>query len=135
MKKVVSIIILFILLISSLNLNSFAATSNSVTPLWENTAISSENMVFDGTAGTASMRVTGKVGVNRIEGYGVLYKRVGSDWVYMTQVNKNVNAMSCYVEIQFTGEIGCEYKTEFTFLVYKNGVSETVQSTLTKVCE
>lgn len=135
MKKFVSAMLLVIMLISVLNVSALAATPGTVEPMWDNTGYTSNNMVFDGTSGTASMIVAGKIGVNRIEGSCVIYRHDGSDWVYVTDDSTTVNAMSCSLEVTFTAEIGCEYKAEFTFVVYKNGVGEPIESTIIKVCE
>lgn len=135
MKKFVSATLLVVMLVSILNISALAATPGTVEPRWANTGSITENMIFDGTSGTVAIRATGKVGVNRIEGSCVIYKHVGSDWVYVTEDSKTVNAMSCYLEIPFTAEIGYEYKAEYTFIVYKNGVGETIESSFTRVCE
>ena len=88
MKKFVSATLLVIMLISVLNISALAATPGAVEPMWDNTEYISETMVFDGTAGTVGIRATGKVGVNQIDGSCVIYKHVGSDWVYVTEDSK-----------------------------------------------
>lgn len=135
MKRWGAVLTTILLIVLCLNLSVAAATPSIAEPLWDNTARLSGNIDFDDTVGIAHMRATGKTGVTQINGSVVVYKLVGSEWVYVAQDSKSVNTLSCYLEIEFTAEVGYEYKAEFTFVVYKNGIGETVQSTLTKVCE
>ena len=135
MKKAILMLLVSVMLIASLNISTLGAMPETVTPLWENTAFTTETMDFDGTAGGAAMRVTGKAGTTRVEGRGVVYKLVGTDWVYVTEASNATNGRSCLVEILFEGEIGYEYKAEYEFVVYKDGVGEVITSTLTAVCD
>lgn len=135
MKKVVSILTSVIILVLCFQMSAVAAVPPTVVPMWDNTANVTGTMVFDGTDGTAGMRVTGKPGTNRIESSCVIYKHVGSDWEYVTSDSKTVTTMSCYLEISFDGELGYEYKAEFSFVVYKGGVCEPIDRTIVKVCQ
>ncbi|MBQ8213801.1 MAG: hypothetical protein IJZ80_07305 [Clostridia bacterium] len=134
MKKVISMVVLVVMLFSCLTVNSFAAAPETVMPLWDNTSLTSINMVFGETTGAALMRVTGKSGVNQIDGYCIVYVRDGNDWVYVTELSKTVYRFTCYLEVPFYCEVGCEYKADFTFQVHKNGVIETIEQSVTKIC-
>lgn len=137
MRKVISMFILVLMLISCLAVPTFAAVPPTADPMWDNANSVNGTMGFSGenkTTGEAKMQVIGKTGVTRIESSVVVYKHVGSDWVYVTENSKNVNLRSCTLTANFSGEIGYEYKAEFHFVVYKGTVGEVIDETVTKVC-
>lgn len=135
MKKFISMVILVFTVISAFSVSTSAATVNpSVEPLWDNASLANSTMVFNGTEGNATMNVVGKSGVTKIEGYVEISKYDGSEWVYVTEASKTVTTRTCYLRITFTGEVGYEYKAEFTFTVYKDGVGEVITETRTEIC-
>lgn len=138
MKKLIATLILTVILISCVSVSVSAAMPSTVEPLWDNTSIVTGTMVFDGSdksQGTAEMQVVGKIGVTKIEGSVVVYKRVGSSWVYVTENSKTVSTKNCFLSVDFKSEIGYEYKAEFHFVVTKGTTNETIDRTITKTCE
>lgn len=138
MKKLIATLILTVILISCVSVSVSAAMPSTVDPLWDNTSIVTGTLTFDGSdksQGNAEMQVVGKIGVTKIEGSVVVYKRVGSSWVYVTEGSKTVSTKNCVLSVDFKSEIGYEYKAEFHFVVTKGTTNETIDKTITKTCE
>lgn len=137
MKKALLVVISAIL-IFCFGSSVSAAIPPTAEPMWQNTGLVSGSMVFQGddkTHGVAEIQLIGKTGVTKIESSVVVYKLVGSDWVYVTENSKTVEHRNCALAVEFTGEHGYEYKAEFHFVVYKGTVGEVIDRTMTKVCE
>ena len=137
MKKAISIAALFLLLTVCLNVTAVAAPPTEIQPMWENTSLVTGTMVFngpDGTTGMTEMRVIGKVGVTRIEGTVTIYQVVGDTLIFIKNDGNTVNTRSCYIETAFPAEHGGEYRADFRFVVYKAGVGEVIERTITKTC-
>ena len=133
MKRVVSTLLLVVMLCSCFSISSMAATVPTVQPLWVNTNLVSGDIVFDGDYGYAGLRVVGKTGISHIDAYGVVYQVTDSGLEYITESSKTVTTMSCMLEIEFPADPNCEYQADFTFVVYKDGVGETIERTFTEV--
>lgn len=136
MKKILSLVLTCLLLISCFSVVSSAAVAPTpeVQPLWNNTARITGDFTFDGTEGYSYMRVIGKTGVTMIEGYVAVYKRTNLGWTYVADNSTMVRAQDCFLEIEFTGEVGCEYMAMYVFEVYIGNVGETVTENLTAIC-
>ncbi len=136
MKKTISILLVLVSLLSCLSVQSLAALPETAEPMWDNTASTIEGFDFDGTTGLTSMRVNGKRGTSQIDGIGTVYKFDGTNWVFVDEVIKSVHALSCYIEIEFQGEVGYEYKVDYIFVVYNSvGTPEIIPSTLYATCQ
>ena len=136
MKKILSLVLTCLLLISCFSVVSSAAVAPTpeVQPLWNNTARIVGDFTFDGTEGYSYMDVIGKTGVTMIEGYVAVYKKTNLGWTYVADNSTMVRAQDCSLEIEFTGEVGCEYMAMYVFEIYIGNVGETVTENLTAIC-
>lgn len=138
MKKMLSVLILTVLMVSCFSVSAAAAMPPTAELMWDNIGAASGDMRFsgaDGTDGCADTIVLGKPGVTKIEGKVVVYKHVGSEWVYVTEASKTVEWQNCTLAVEFTGEHGYEYKAEFHFVVYKGDKGEVLDRTMTETCK
>ncbi len=138
MKRILSVLILTVLIISCFGISAGAAMPPTAEPMWDNIGATTGNLTFsgaDGTDGCADAILIGKTGVTKIEGTITVYKLVGSEWVYVTEASKTVEHRNCSLVVEFTGEHGCEYKAEVHFVVYKGNNGEELNRTMTEICE
>ena len=137
MKKLAILLLSAILLTSILGVSSFAATADNslVQPRWTNTGTINYVLGFDATGhGSAEIAVTGKFGVNKIEGSATIYRQSGSNWIYVTSGSDAANDQVFELSVPVNGILGEYYKAEFTINVYKNGVCETITRTYYANC-
>ena len=136
MKKIISVMLITIMLLSGTLLSAYAALPENdiVEPQWDtiNTLIS--NFGFDGTDGCAAGSCVRKTGVTLLEGTLKVYKNVNGSWVYVTETSKSASVGSLAMSVHFTCSYGTEYKSVFTVTGYKNGVAETVTKTAYDTC-
>ena len=130
MKKLAMLLLSAILLTSVLGLSSFATTDSQVQPRWTNTGTINYGLVFEDSGyGSAEIAVTGKFGVNKIEGSTTIYRQSGSNWIYVTSGSDVMYDQVFELSVPVNGILGEYYKAEFTINVYKNGVCETITRT------
>ena len=113
----------------------FGTTSYAVEPRWSNTGSITYGIVFDAsTSGHASIGVTGKIGTSRIECEIIVYRQVGTSWVYVTSDNDAIDDGALDFDVQFTGISGAYYKADYTVTVYRNGTAEVIELTDYETC-
>jgi hypothetical protein len=128
-------IISFILLISVLSTIipcavSAAAVNDMVSPAWSNTGMVSCMIGFpDDGYGYAEAHVMGHPTANKIHADVYVYRQVGSSWVYVGETHKTVESCSLSISCKFTPIDGAYYRADYTFVVTKDGVDETISQT------
>lgn len=129
--KSISLLLALISVMMIMPISTSAATvDNAVAPLWQNTAIVICNIVFPGDGyGYAEGHVMGHSTVNKITADVYVYKQVGSSWEYVAEKHETVNNCSLTISCPFSPEDGTYYRADYTFVVTKNGVDETITET------
>lgn len=135
MKRILVCILSVIMLLSCFPISAYAATPETVTPLWDNTNSITTVFSFDGTSGSAEANLIGRAGVTQITGTIEIYRQSGSSWIYVTEGTKTVYSRSFLMSVPVTGIIGKYYRADFTFSVYKDGVEEVITETQYSTCE
>lgn len=126
MKKLISCLLLLGVM-AVFFVNAQAAIPD-ILPLWDNTLDASNNIVFEGTNGSAIGEITGKADTARIEATMTVYRLVNDEWVYVTQNSAAVNSRYLYFSADFTAEEGGYYKSILVFHVTNSqGVTESLQ--------
>lgn len=137
MKKILSLLIAMVMLVSCLGVASFAALPDTgvVEPMWSNTGTFTYSFHFDdATIGYAELSVGGKFGATRVTGTIEVYRQSGSDWIYVTGNCISVLDRTLTMSVPVTGVSGCYCKAVFTATVYKDGTSETITFTDYATC-
>lgn len=136
MKKIISIILMSLMLVTGVVAPAYAAMpeENTVAPLWESISTITSNIGFSGTDGSAAGICVRKSGVELLEGTMKVYKNVNGSWEYITEGSKSVAVGSLAISVHFVCESGVEYMSEFTVTAYENGVPETVTKTAYRTC-
>ena len=139
MRKTFNIIVsalLAILTFCSLSVSVFATdnSDNAVTPRWASISSVEVDMAFDGTiadtVGTARKQST----ADYIEGTLILYKKVGSIWVYLDEWSGSKSVGTLAVGGEFACQSGVTYKAVFTVTAYTDGVGETFTCEYSERC-
>ena len=71
---------------------------------------------------------------NKITAEVYVYRQVGSSWVYVGEEHKTVNSNSLTLSCKFNSMKGAYYRADYTFVVTKNSVNETITKTTYKTC-
>lgn len=112
-----------------------AASNNEIAPYWQNTgAVSCKIRFPDDGYRYAEAHVMGHPTANKIKADVYVYKQVGSAWIYVGEAHKTVDSCSLTISCQFTPIKGAYYRADYTFVVTKNGVDETIPNTVYKTC-
>ena len=133
MKKVMSLVIAGILLLSSC-IGVGAVMPDIVTPMWDNINTMKNNIVFDGTDGVAQASVIGKSGTTAVSGTLEVYKQTTNGWEFVGSDSDSVNGIHMSLQVAFDGEEGEYYKAVFEVSVTRNGVVEPETKTVYKTC-
>ena len=136
MKKIISVLLITIMLVSGTLLSAYAALPENdiVAPQWNTINTLTSNFGFDGSDGSAAGVCVRKTGVTLLEGTIKVYEKVNGSWVYITEGSKSVSVGTLAMSVHFTCKYGVEYKSEFIVTGYKNGVAETVTKTAYETC-
>jgi len=134
MKKTAFLCIIFCLLFG-LNIVSYAAVADPITPQWENIGTISTNVVFNDGEGVASGIIASKY-ADEIRGTLKVYKQNSAgSWILVDMVYGTTTELYLQLTTYFDGESGVYYKAAYTVTAIKNGVSETVTKTAYRTCE
>lgn len=110
-----------------------AAADNTISPLWQNTRIIDCYILKDSNGyAYAEGTAIGQTTVNKITADVYVYKQIGSYWVYVGEEHKTANSCVLTISYKFTPSQGSNYRADFTFVVTKNGVDETITRTVYK---
>lgn len=133
--KYFSVVLAVLTLLSIFPLTASATPNQGITPYWLNTGVVSCKIGFpDDGFGYADAHVMGHPTVNKITADVYVYRQVGSAWIYVGEEHKSVNSCSLTISCQFTPISGAYYRADYTFVVTKNGVDETITNTTYKTC-
>lgn len=135
-KKIISIMLCSILLLSLMPIPSYGAVADPIVPMWDNTFTFRGILSFSGTTGYVGVSIMGQSGVSNITANVKLYyKNSAGSWTKAAQEwNYDVDQMYLTKEETFTGVPGREYKIVVTATVTKNGVGENISTTDTDTC-
>ena len=135
MKKIVSLIMIFVL-ICSFSCNLSAATiENEIMPMWTNIYSVSTYINFGGTKGTATASITGEDGTERISATLAIYvQNSNGGWTYITHTGTYTNDERLILSVDFSGESGKYYKAVLNTVVTIDGVEESTTKTSYKTC-
>ena len=129
--KAIALVLMIVTIISILPCTvNAAAADNTISPLWQNTRIINCFILTDSNGyAYAEGTAMGQTTVNKITADVYVYKQVGSYWVYVGEEHKTVNSCILTISYKFTPSQGSNYRADFTFVVTKNGVDETITRT------
>ena len=119
-----------VLMVACMAMNVSAAVIPPVEPNWDNVSRLSCSISFSGTRGTVFCDITAKTGTTSITGTLTLYE------VDVEIDSWDIDVETSYVTIadNFTGVSGSTYKLVLDDDVVRNGVTEPLDHTATKVC-
>ena len=129
--KAIALILMIVTIVSLLPCTVNAASAdNTVSPLWQNTRIIDCYILTDSNGDAyAEASVMGQLTANKITADVYVYRQVGSYWLYVGEDHETVNSCSLIISYKFTPIEGAYYRADFTFVVTKNGVDETITRT------
>ena len=129
--KTIALILMVVTIVSILPYTVNAASAdNTISPLWQNTNFVDCYIMTDSNGyAYAEASVWGYPAVNKITADVYVYKQVGSSWVYVGEEHKTVNDCTLIISCKFTPTQGSYYRADYTFVVTKNGVNETINRT------
>ena len=104
---------------------SAAKEEQTVEPRWANAS----NISCSIGAGKVQSRIMGQSGVSKITLDVYVYVQSGSSWSYVTENHKTVNSVLLNDAFTFNMIAGGYYRADFTIVVTKNGVNETITQT------
>lgn len=133
MKKFFSIL-QAIVVIYCLCLSVYAATPETIAPLWDNINVITNDITFNGTNGNATAMITGKPGTTEIIGTVAVYQKVGTKWEYVDQCSDSNEDSYLFLSVDFTAESEVEYKSVLNILVTRNGMNEVETDTTYATC-
>ena len=137
MKKLTSLLLIGCIILSCLCISITAADSgNYGLYRWTNVRSIDGKISFNKTNGNYTMTVLGDSGVNKITATATLcYKNSSGKWIVVPKNwTYSVDDEELYIDEDFTGVSGREYKIELSGNVYKDGYSEPISETHTKTC-
>ena len=109
---------------------SATTAEDPISPRWDNTGMVSCMIGFpDDGYGYAEAHVMGHPTANKIHADVYVYRQVGSSWVYVGEAHKTVDSCSLSISCRFNPIDGSYYRADYTFIVTKNGVDETITQT------
>ena len=126
--KAIALILMIVTIISLLPCTVNAASAdNTISPLWQNTNNINCQIYTDSNGyAYAEATVVGYTTVNKISATVYIYRQNGSSWEYVGEEYKTVNNFLLTISCKFTPTQGSYYRADYTFVVTKNGVDETI---------
>ena len=104
---------------------AFVPETEPVIPMWDNILSAAPVLLFSGTNGYASAKITAQSGSTEINASLAVYKQVGNDWVYVDHDSgRTTSSLNYGLNVSFQGEPGAYYKAVLNVTVTKNGISE-----------
>ena len=126
-KLIVSVMALVLLTMSAvLPVGAAAHMGDIAVPYWTNVNSVSQSITFENGIGFAEGSVRGKFGSTNAQAEVRLYIQTTDGWEFIGDAYDSQSGMSAAVSYEFTPVRNATYKAEFTFTVYKSGVSEVV---------
>ena len=130
MKKVLTVLVALLLVVSAIGVSASAAVSDPVlSPNWTNTSMVAPNITFANGVGYAELTATAKYSPKTFTVDTYVYIQSGSDWVYVTEQHDSKTGMSIGTSCPFTQVSGGYYKAEFYLTVSGGGATEELSFT------
>ena len=130
-KKTILSMLLALLMLTTCSVNAIAAAADppTVSPQWDNISTINLGMAFDGNEAVASASVSKSSNATFVEATMYLYKWENNDWVYMDEAYRSKSIGTLVVSIDFTCEVGVEYRAVLEVTAYEgiNLERETVE--------
>lgn len=128
MKKFLVLLMSVVLLTVGIVLPVSAAASadDVAVPYWTNTNSIATTITFTNGMGYAEGAVVGKFGSSSAQAEVRLYIQTADGWDFLGDDYDSRSGMTAAVSYEFVPVLNATYKAEFTFIVYRNGVSEAV---------
>lgn len=134
-RKVVSMLMLCVILLTAMSVSVSAALPEQTIPLWDNTNVFNAQLVFDGTEGIVAVSIAGQTGVTNIYAdITVSYKNDDGRWIILEEWGQNSPRMIFSFSDTFSATAGVEYKLYVSAIVTKGNVDEFIEKTATVVC-
>ncbi len=135
MKKVIITVLSVIMLVSvvAVPVSAAAVDNGTVQPLWTNTTMIDCDIALIDGVGYAESIVKGKFGATSVKTDMYLYKQVGTDWVYVTELHDIQYQRAAGTSCSFQGVEGEYFRADYTFTVTKGGVDEVINRTIYQV--
>ena len=135
-KKIISIMLCCILLLSLMPITTYAAVADPIVPMWDNTNTFTPILSFNGNTGSVTVTIVGKSGVSNITANVKLYyKNSSGTWIKSVhEWDYDVDQMFLTISESFIATPGRTYKIEVTATLTKNGVEEDISATHTATC-
>ena len=126
MKKVLSVIIAFIMMLS-LGVSAYAALPETVEPCAIGIAdVENYGMYFSGTTGMAMAVINNQSDeITSITATLTVHVLQGTRWVYVGSDSGSSNGSAFSLEVTFTYEEGERYRSMLDVTVVKNGVTQS----------
>ena len=130
-RKLIAFILTIVTILSIVPCTvSAAAVDDTITPLWQNTGMVSCMIGFpDDGYGYAEAHVMGHPTATKIHADVYVYRQVGSSWVYVGEEHKTVESCSLSISCKFIPIDGGYYRADYTFIVTKDNIDETITQT------
>ncbi len=126
MKKLLSVMLVCIMLCTLLSVGAgAAATQPDVQPCWDNISYMHLTHGFYDEFGMASGMGTRQTDATGSVGTVTVYKKVNNQWVYVDSWTDSTTRKNLIIEGEFPAISGVEYKSVFTFTVYRGVMGET----------
>lgn len=134
--KKITLVALALIVLCSCSVNIFAMRpeQNEITPLWDNIAIITVDINFDGNDGSASGIARKSSNADLIEGTLYLYEWENNDWQYVDAIYGSKSVGTLGLSIDFVGETGKEYKAVFIVTAHDGEYAETETVEYLEVC-
>lgn len=129
--KIIALVLMIVTVISVIPCTVSAADYKETNPLrWNNTGMVSCMIGFpDDGYGYAEAHVMGHPTANKIHADVYVYRQVGSSWVYVGEEHKTVESCSLSISCKFIPIDGGYYRADYTFIVTKDNIDETITQT------
>ncbi len=124
--KIILSLSLALLMLCSLPISALAAQpeESTVQPRWTSIATMDVDMAFLDGRGTAVGSARKQSTASHIQGTLYVYKKVGSDWVYVGHAEGSKAVGTLGLSVYFACEIGVQYKAVLRVFAFTNGISE-----------
>lgn len=125
--KSITVILFCVILISNFACIASAEEygDNIIQPRYASINTLNCSLSFTNGKGVSSGIASKKTTASNIEGRLVIYKQVGSSWVYVDETSNSVSTTILSASLNFTPESNTTYKAVWTVTAYTNEVPET----------
>lgn len=134
MRKILSILLATVILLTLVIPTSAALPGNDIIPLWENISSIKTSISFDGTDGLVTCQISGNTGTTVVGNLRIFKQTSSGGWSLVKIDSASSVTRTLTFDTDFTAVSGAYYKAVLTVHVTKNDVVETVTKTSYKTC-